>query len=412
LATTGGFAETTIHLWDTVDGRLRGSLSGHAAWIPALRFSPDGRQLASGSQDQTVRLWDPGSMEQLAVLRGHTAVPFSVEYTPDGKTLISASADYTVLAWDANPSAFGGGPTIVAGRTPLRRLAFSSDGTKLFVPLNGVVQSLDTTTWATVETYEDLGGGIGALALSRAGRLLATGDDAGRIKIWDLAAHRLAAEWVGHAGGVVDVAFLRGDGELVSVTSDFEIKRWSTSDWKSQGAWSLPTAERSTRWSLHPDQRLMAVLNEHEGTVKLFNLRDGTVERVLNSGKSNLFGVCFSPDGRLFVTGGGDSVVRIWSTQTWQQVHSVKTHLGGVLSVAFSPDGRRLVTGGSGFEAVKIFDVATWQELMTLKAAEPIFRLVDLAPPGRALLAISSSNELHVWPTPTIAQIDSGQIDP
>jgi WD40 repeat protein len=407
LATSGGIADSTIRLWNAGDGERRGTLDGHASWISALRFSPDGRHVASASQDQTVRLWDPQAMQELAVLRGHVAVPLAVEFAPDGKTLLSAGADGRMRAWDTDPSSYRGGLRVLAGRMPLRRLIFSRDGTKLFVHRDGVVQMLDTSDWDTAESFEELGDANQALAISADERLLAAGDQRGRIKVWDMRADRLIADFAGHDSAVFDLAFANDGDELVSADRAGHFKRWARSDWAPRGEWLLPTTEPKSNWQIHPHVNVVTLLDANTGTASHFDLTTGTLRRVLDAQKSNLLGAGFSCDGRIFATVGSESVVRIWDAHSWQTFHLLKSHFAGIHSVAFSVDGRRLIVGSGGLEAVKIFDVATWRVLATLPANEPAFRVVALSPDGRSLLALSSADSLHVWQTPNIEQIDA-----
>jgi WD40 repeat protein len=51
-----------IELWNARDGWVLGIAEGHVGEITALAFSPDGREIASGSEDGTIKLW---SVEQL-----------------------------------------------------------------------------------------------------------------------------------------------------------------------------------------------------------------------------------------------------------------------------------------------------------------------------------------------------------
>ena len=79
-----------IYLWDINNQELINTFIGHDLRVNALAFSPDGKTLASGSNDRTIRLWDISSGKQLQILEGHSDNVSNVAFSPDGKSLFSS----------------------------------------------------------------------------------------------------------------------------------------------------------------------------------------------------------------------------------------------------------------------------------------------------------------------------------
>jgi WD40 repeat protein len=76
------------------------TLEGHSSSVSSVAFSPDGKQVVSGSDDQTVKLWDTATGAALQTLKGHSGSVTSVAFSPDGKQIVSSSSDRTVRLWD------------------------------------------------------------------------------------------------------------------------------------------------------------------------------------------------------------------------------------------------------------------------------------------------------------------------
>jgi WD40 repeat protein/serine/threonine protein kinase len=105
LASSGSF-ETTVRLWDRETGGLlrstgSGYIRGSRDMISGVAWSPNGKWLASGSNDGKLRLWEAQSGQELATFESRVGPIHCVAWSPDGK-LLADGERHAVQIWDVN----------------------------------------------------------------------------------------------------------------------------------------------------------------------------------------------------------------------------------------------------------------------------------------------------------------------
>ena len=81
----------------------------------------------------------------------------------------------------------------------------------------------------------------------------------------------------------------------------------------------------------------------------------------------------------------------------------------GVHGVTFSPYERRLAASGDGVEAVKIWDTDSWQELLTLSGEGSGHYRVKFSTDGSMLGSLSNEGPLHIWRAPSWEEIEAAE---
>jgi hypothetical protein len=275
----------------------------HGAPISSVAFSPDGKFLASGSDDNTVKVWEVGSWREVITLRHGDRVR-SVSFSPDGKFLASGSKDNTVKVWEVG-------------------------------------------SWREVTTLRH-GDWVDSVTFSPDGKFLAScssGDHT--VKVWMVGNWRQVAT-LRHPSWVFSVSFSPDNKFLASGSEEgFGIvKVWEVGSWKEVVTLKCDSWVISVAFS--PDGKFLAEGsgNEFVGTKTGMVWEVGSWRQVATlKHEGGVTSVTFSPDSKFLASGSADKTVKVWEVGSWQEVATLRGHQDCVSSVSFSPDGKFLASG-------------------------------------------------------------------
>ena len=218
--------DNTVKLWDVGTGKELKTLNGHQAFVESVSFSPDGKTLASASMDNTVKLWDVSTGKELKTLNGHQAFVKSVSFAPDGKTLASASADNTVKLWDVVTGKEL--KTLNGHQDTVTSVCFSPDGKTLAsASMDNTVKLWDVVTGKALKTLKGHQDFVSSVSYSPDGKTLASASYDKTVKLWDVVTGKELKTLYGHQDFVFSVSFSPDGKTLASASADNTVILWN-----------------------------------------------------------------------------------------------------------------------------------------------------------------------------------------
>lgn len=346
--------DKTIKIWRR-DGKLIRTLKGHKAEVRSVIFSPDGETIATASFDQTVKLWRTHDGALLKTLNGHTAEVLSVAWSPQGNLVATASADDTVRLWQ------------VSADRLLNMSGHNAD--------------------------------VNSVSFSQDGKILASASSDRTVKLWQVSNGKLLKTLTGHNEAVFSVAISPDGKTLTSASADKTIKLWKFSNGSLSKTITAHNADvRSLNFS--PDSKTL-ISGSTDSTIKLWNPQDGSLLETFQGHSIGVYSVNFSPDGQIIVSAGADKTVRLWQRSN-TLLQNLQGHQGRVYSVSFSPKGNLLATASED-TSLKIWrtDGTLVRTLEGLKKSiyghsAPVYG-VTFSPDGETIASASSEHFIKLW---------------
>jgi serine/threonine protein kinase len=212
--------------WYFLKGRchpLHAVWRGHQNGVSAVAVSPDGKTVASGSNDPMIRLWDVANGQARTIVHGHPDWIMSLSFSPDGQTLASSSQNTghdhaTAKLWEVATARERSSLPLPKG-TPDEGyvdVAFAPDGQTVAVVGPKGFYFYDVAA-GKVRSFFPASDGepVRCLAFAPDGKTLVTGTGSGPVLLWDVATGQQRLALQGHRNSVNGVTF-SPDGRLLA----------------------------------------------------------------------------------------------------------------------------------------------------------------------------------------------------
>lgn len=249
------------------------------------------------------------------------------------------------------------------------------------------------------------------LACRRENGLFATGDQEGKVRLWQFGTGvTTASEWRGEFGAPVTGLVFSVDGRWFAGSSrDGTVRIWDTTDCRTPKDLLLidPNAGPINGLALSPKKDYLATAHQDKN-VRIWRVPTELAAdcpqtlsdpaEVLPGAEASVAQIAFTSDGRFLVSGSDDGQVRVWKTEAWKAFAVLSGHCAAVKTVATHTDPKMADVFATGSSDRRVL---VWR-IGGEGVSNPIERLqfdelvTSLAFEGDDLAAASQDGSVHV----------------
>ena len=298
----------------------------------SVAFSPDNKQILTGSKDGQARLWDTQSATLLRTINVRSGYTLDASFSPNGKYMFFASSDNSLTGEGGLIQMFDRQTNTEIRSFSGSNPAFSQDGKLLLINrANNPAELWNLEMGQLIRTFDHpYSGGV----FSPDNSMVLTGNfPVGEAQLWGVEDEKLIYTFPriypgdsnsNDTGLVAGLAF-SPDGKLCAISNgNNNVLVWDLE--KLTVVAAIPNLEGPILFTPKGDQIVIA---DRQGTVQLWNIADATLVRnfsTVTDSRGNINKIVISSDGKYLLAGFYDESAHLWNLDTGIELHVYDSH--------------------------------------------------------------------------------------
>jgi WD40 repeat protein len=332
-------------------------LTGHTGEVRAGAFGPDSSQVISGGclnpdtagncSSGEMILWDLSTRTDIARWPGHAGWVTALAWTPDGHNVLSGGDDGRLILWDASRQDMLEKWDFQKGG--INEIAVSPGENVIGVAhQDGSATLLNLSNRQIVFNLQGHSKPVLDISFSPDGKLVLTSSEDNTMILWDVASGEEVRTFLGHTASVCGAVFLPDGKHILSSSSDMTHRLWDVET--GEELQRRESGDTPDGMVLTPDGK--TVLHRVGHIIYTWDLESftGPHKRLLGH-VGNLLNLAISSDGRFALSTGEDGTVRIWNLRGSDEFEQIELGFSAT-SMAVAPDGKSAAIGGWGEYAI------------------------------------------------------------
>ena len=328
-------------------------LTGETREATRVRFSPDGRLIATSGCGNSVYVWSVLTGNLVHTLESHLRDGYEFAFSPDSGRIISWGPGHRLLVWSLESGKVvleRRDVEVIASTPNMQRLAlsdFEARNVKIFDPAAGGETAIKMAP-----------NSVGAAAFDSGGNVLVVSDTAGGVTAWSAATGARLLRTGNQAG---------------------------------------PAGEART-FAVGPRRLRLAIENWEDDTVEVYSMKDWALMYTVPGHARAADHIAFSSGGEVLVTAGG-GVLNIRTAASGSLIHSgeLEPDEDPAEQFAMSPDGRRVAYRVAGREMILVWPVYRDAPISGLRFAPEHLGGLQFSPGGSFVVMSGSGVNVRLW---------------